>query len=151
MRPVADGSRNTMLRLTISVNKQLAQSFDQLIERKGYRNRSEAFRDLLRKALQQEARVLAGVRRCVACVSYVYDHRQRQLAMRLADIKQQSGSVTISSTHAPIDDGASMETLILRGDIDAVIRLADAIVAETGVRHGHLNLVPIDLEARAAT
>ena len=44
-----------MLRLTISVNRQLAVSFDQLIERKGYRNRSEAFRDLLRRALQQEA------------------------------------------------------------------------------------------------
>jgi len=133
-----------MLRLTISVNKQLALSFDQMIERKGYRNRSEAFRDLLRKALQQEARVASGVRRCVACVSYVYDHRQRQLAMRLADLRQQSGGVTISSTHAPIDGSASMETLILRGDIDAVTQLADAIVAETGVHHGHLNLVPID-------
>lgn len=150
MRPVAGGLRKAMLRLTISVNKQLALSFDQLIERKGYRNRSEAFRDLLRKALQQEARVAAGVRRCVACVSYVYDHRQRQLAMRLADLRQQSGSVTISSTHAPIDDNASMETLILRGEIDAVTQLADAIVAETGVRHGHLNLVPIDLEVHAA-
>ena len=137
-----------MLRLTISVNKQLAMSFDQLIERKGYRNRSEAFRDLLRRALQQEALAAGTATHCAACVSFVYDHHQRLLAARLADIRQQYGSVTVSSTHAPIDHAACMETLILRGEVDSVIKLADAIVAETGVRHGHLNLVPIEIDAQ---
>lgn len=139
-----------MLRLTISVNKQLSVSFDRLIERKGYRNRSEAFRDLLRKALQQEVLTEGLDSRCVACVSYVIDNHQRQLAARLAEIRHQSGGVTVSSTHAPIDGVASMETLILRGDIDAVMKLADAIVAETGVRNGQINLVPIESAAQVA-
>jgi CopG family transcriptional regulator, nickel-responsive regulator len=138
-----------MQRLTISVNRQLAQSFDELIERKGYRNRSEAFRDLLRKALQQEALATGTATACAACVSFVYDRDQRQLASRLADIRQQFGGVTVSSTHAPIDREACMETLILRGDADSVIKLADAIVAERGVRHGQLNLVPIENGAAA--
>ena len=38
-----------MRRLTISVDESLAQQFDELVERKGYLNRSEAFRDLVRR------------------------------------------------------------------------------------------------------
>lgn len=142
-----------MLRLTISVNKSLADSFDQLIARKGYRNRSEAFRDLLRRALQQEAlrqdASPAAAARCAACVSFVYDNDQRVLANRLAEIRQRFSGVTVSATHSPINARSSMETLILRGEVGAVVRLADAIMAETGVRHGQLNLVPIDVEAQA--
>lgn len=140
-----------MLRLTISVNKHLASSFDKLIQRRGYRNRSEAFRDLLRKALQQEVIGSGSGQQCVACVSYVYDNQQRQLARRLSELRGQSASVTVSVTLAPLNQVASMETLILRGDIGTVVRLAEAIVSETGVRHGHMNVVPLDPEmVRAA-
>lgn len=138
-----------MLRLTISVNKHLASAFDQLIERRGYRNRSEAFRDLLRKALQQEAIARGAEQGCVACVSYVYDNHQRQLARRLADLRNASANVTVSVTLTPVNALASMETLILRGDIGTVVKLADAIVAETGVRNGHMNLVPLEADAKS--
>lgn len=135
-----------MLRLTISVNKHLALAFDQLIERKGYRNRSEAFRDLLRKALKQEAIAKESDQECVACVSYVYDNQQRQLAHRLNELRSQAANATVSVTVAPVNDVASIETLILRGDIGTVVKLAEAIVSETGVRHGHLNVVPLEPE-----
>ena len=136
-----------MQRLTISVNAHMAGSFDQLIERKGYRNRSEAFRDLVRKALREEHITNGSAASCVACVSFVYSYRQQQLAARLIALRQRNGHVTVSATHTPIDDDNCMETLILRGETTAVIKLADAIVAETGVRHGHLNLVPVDVAA----
>ena len=136
-----------MLRLTISVNQQLAKSFDLLIERKGYRNRSEAFRDLLRKALRQDCLAKETTSRCVGCVSFVYDDLQRQLAGRLMDIRQRFASVAVSSTQAPVDEGARMEILIMRGDVESVTKMADSIMAETGVRHGQFNLVPIEIAA----
>jgi CopG family nickel-responsive transcriptional regulator len=135
-----------MLRLTISVNRQLAESFDRLVERKGYRNRSEAFRALVRRALQQDGPPAAEGAHCAACVSFVYNNDQRMLANRLSAIRQRFNGVTVSATHAPIQGAASMETLILRGEVCAVVRLADAIMAEAGVRHAHLNLVPIEAE-----
>ena len=133
-----------MQRLTISVNAQMAGSFDQLIERKGYRNRSEAFRDLVRKALREERVTNGSAATCVACVSFVYSYRQQQLTARLIELRQRYGQVTVSATHTPIDLDTCMETLILRGETAAVVKLADAIAAETGVRHGHLNLVPVE-------
>jgi CopG family transcriptional regulator, nickel-responsive regulator len=50
-----------MRRLTISVDEALADTFDQLVSAKGYQNRSEAFRDLLRDELDKKS--LQGRRR----------------------------------------------------------------------------------------
>jgi len=38
-----------MERFTISLSESLAKQFDELIHRKGYENRSEAVRDLVRR------------------------------------------------------------------------------------------------------
>jgi CopG family transcriptional regulator, nickel-responsive regulator len=133
-----------MQRLTISVNKQLAFSFDELIKRKGYRNRSEAFRHLLRKALRQEPAPTHPAGHCIGCLSYTYDRLQTQSAHRLTELKHRFTSITISSTLTTIERSLCMETLILRGTFDEVVAFADAMAAETGVGSGHLNCVPIE-------
>jgi len=132
-----------MQRLTISVNKQLALSFDELIKRKGYRNRSEAFRHLLRKTMQQEPPVIRGSLDCVGCLSYTYDKHQPKLVHRIAELKQRFVNITVSSTLATIDGSVCMETLILRGTFDEVASLADAIAAEPSVNGSHLNCLPL--------
>lgn len=38
-----------MQRISITVDESLAEAFDALIAKRGYQNRSEAFRDLLKK------------------------------------------------------------------------------------------------------
>lgn len=60
-----------MQRISITVDESLAQAFDELIAKRGYQNRSEAFRDLLKKELAQEALVNPS-QECVAVVSYTY-------------------------------------------------------------------------------
>ena len=133
-----------MLRLTISVNKPLADSFDRLIERKGYRNRSEAFRDLLRTALKNEARTPDSTLPCIATVSYLVDICQRAVRDRIATLQQQAQDVSITVTTATVDSVTVLETLILRGSVQAVMKLADALIAESGVRHGQVNLIPLE-------
>ena len=85
-----------MQRLTISVNKYLALSFDELIKRKGYRNRSEAFRHLLRKTLQQEPLQQRAAAHCVGSLSYAYNTQKAQVAQRLTELKHRFLSITIS-------------------------------------------------------
>ncbi len=156
-----------MLRLTISVNKPLAEAFDQLIKRKGFRNRSEAFRDLLRKALRQElppndskSTHASASTATFACISYVHTN-QAQRARRPTITNDRIGAdayvdtrvgeranvYVISSTLTPLDDGCNMATLIVRGSVDALVALADSISAETSVRHCQLNLAPMDASA----
>lgn len=134
-----------MERITISLPEELAEEFDRLIAERGYDNRSEAVRDILRAHLDRmrEAREADG--QCVANLSYVYNHHERELAERLMTIQHAHHDLTVSTMHAHLDHDHCIETVLLKGPVQAVRRFANALVAERGVRHGQLNLVMVDL------
>ncbi len=137
-----------MERITISLDEALAQEFDALIERRGYRNRSEAVRDLLREHLeaarQQESAAGRGGH-CVANLSYVYNHHERDLAERLTELQHGHHDLTVATMHAHLDHDNCLESVILKGPTGAVRAFADALVAERGVRHGQLNVVSVEV------
>lgn len=132
-----------MKRLTMSLDDELADAFDALVRVRGYENRSEAFRDLLRHDLGAVRRSERPDGPCVATLSYLYNHHQRQLAMRLTDLQHEHHELTIAATHAHLDHDHCIETVILRGRTDKVQAFAQAVIAQPGVSHGHLHLVPV--------
>ncbi|MCG8709739.1 nickel-responsive transcriptional regulator NikR [Brenneria sp. 4F2] len=132
-----------MQRLTISMDDQLAQSFDELMRSKGYANRSEAFRDMLRRDLGEMTLETDKDGVCVAVLSYVYDHHERQLSSRLADMQHEHHDLTVSTMHTHLSHEECVETIILRGTTLQVERFAESVMAQTGVRHGRLNLIPL--------
>jgi CopG family nickel-responsive transcriptional regulator len=136
-----------MERFTISLDAALAAAFDGLIRTKGYLNRSEAVRDLLRQQLGQDQLARDEAPYCIAALSYVYDHHQRELSARLTSLQHQHHDLTVSTMHAHLDHDNCMETVILRGPTAAVRAFANVLQAERGVRHGQLNLVPAELES----
>ena len=133
-----------MERITISLDESLAHEFDHLIARRGYENRSEAFRDLLRRELEVE-RVREGTGHCVANLSYVYNHHERDLGERLTRAQHAHHDLCVSTMHAHLDHEACLETVILRGPVQAVREFAQAIIAERGVRHGSLNVISVSV------
>lgn len=130
-----------MQRLTISIDDALAADFEALIEARQYSNRSEAFRDLVRRELRQERLARQPDAPCVASLSYLYDHHDRTTTMRLLDLQHDHHVLTLASTHVHLEHDLCMETLILRGPGGAVGKLAYAILAEKGVRDGQLHLI----------
>lgn len=135
-----------MERITISLDDELGRQLAALIERKGYGNRSEAFRDILRQHLGQERLESDQAPACIACLSYVYNHHRRELSGRLTEVQHRHHDLSLSTLHVHLDHDDCMEAVILRGATAAVRAFADAIMAEPGVRHGRLHLVPTDLE-----
>lgn len=135
-----------MERFTISLDENLAGEFDRLIRERGYQNRSEAFRDLLRGQLDALRIQQAQAPFCVASLSYVYNHHERDLAERLTGLQHQYHDLVVASTHVHLDHDNCLETTMLRGKTESVRRFADMLIAERGVRHGQLNLVPVDME-----
>ncbi len=133
-----------MERITISIDTDLANDFDKLIRERGYASRSEAVRDLLRAHLQQWVQQRNGGGYCIATLSFVYNHQERDLGERLTRLQHRHHDLTVSSMHAHLDHEQCIETLILRGRIAAVRQFAEAMVAERGVRHGQLNLISVD-------
>eukprot|EP01037_Dinobryon_pediforme_P023201 gene23201-24576_t len=136
-----------MRRLTISVDDSLADAFDQLVERKGYLNRSEAFRDLVRKELGEQEIFAGKAKWCVATVSFIYDHHERMLANRLTELQHAHHDIAVASQHVHLDHDNCLETVILKGKLEEVRACADAIIAQTGVRHGNVHIVPVDIKA----
>jgi CopG family transcriptional regulator, nickel-responsive regulator len=136
-----------MERYTISLDEPLAREFDDLIRRRGYANRSEAVRDMLRRELEADRLARDEAPHCVAALSYIYDHHERQLSERLTDMQHHAHDLVVSSMHVHLDHEHCLETLILRGDTGETRHFADQLAAERGVRHAQLNLVPVDIEA----
>lgn len=134
-----------MQRFTISLDDALAGQFDAWIAQRGYENRSEAVRDLLRAELQQTRLQAEQAPQCVACLSYVYNHHERDLVERLARLQHAHHDLLIATTHVPLDHEHRLESVALRGGTPGVVAFADAVCAERGVHHGKLNLVSVEL------
>lgn len=137
-----------MERFTISLDSDLAKEFDALIAERGYATRSEAVRDLLRAQLEQWRQAQDDAPHCVANLSYVYNHHERELAERLMGIQHAHHDLMVSTLHAHLDHENCIESAILRGPTDEVRRFADTLIAERGVRHGKLNLISVEVGQR---
>ncbi len=134
-----------MERFTISLSDELAAEFDQFIEAKGYSNRSEAVRDLLRKEIESKRLAENQAVYSVATLSYVYNHHERNLAERLTNLQHEAHDLVVSSMHVHLDHDDCIETLFLRGLTQHIRDFASKVAAETGVRHSMVNLVPVKL------
>ncbi len=133
-----------MQRLTISLDDDLDQAFDDLMKDKGYQSKSEAMRDLVREAVEARRMEKTGNGECVASLSYVYDHHVRDLAQRIVEMQHDHHDIVISTMHVHLDHDTCLENTILRGPTMSVRKLADRIQAERGVRFAKINLISAD-------
>ncbi|MBL8419930.1 MAG: nickel-responsive transcriptional regulator NikR [Dechloromonas sp.] len=135
-----------MERFTISLDESLAREFDGLIAARGYSNRSEAVRDLIRGAIESDSQNDPPFGHCVATLSYVFNHHERELAERLTGMQHDHHDLTVAAMHSHLDHENCLEAVILKGPATLVRQFAGALMAERGVRHGQLNLIALQAE-----
>ena len=124
-----------VVRFGISMDDRLLEKFDRLIERKGYSNRSEAVRDLIRNALVEE--VLANESaEAVGTVTLMYDHHVAELSNTLTDHQHHHHRTIVSTLHIHLDDHDCLEVVVLRGRAGEIRALADSLISTKGVKHG---------------
>jgi len=133
-----------MERLTITIDDDLLGEVDAFITRRGYANRSEAFRDLLRSGLAQADSETGAGRNCIATLSYVYDHAARDLPKRLTQEAHEHSNLAQATLHVHIDHESCLEVTVLKGARTEVKAFADHVIAERGVRHGQVVMMPIE-------
>jgi CopG family nickel-responsive transcriptional regulator len=133
-----------MHRVTITLDGELMAALDRLIAARGYQNRSEAIRDLARAGLQQAATEADDSRDCLGALVYVYDHPARDLSKRLTRAFHDHHDMSLATLHVHLDHDSCMEVNVLKGAAGKVKHFAEHVIAERGVRHGRLVLVPVD-------
>jgi CopG family nickel-responsive transcriptional regulator len=124
-------------RFGVSLETSLLEKFDQLNTRAGYKNRSEAIRDLIREKLVSEEWQTSD-HETVGVFSLVYDHHQRDLNKTLNNIQHRYLEVIVSSTHIHIDHHNCLEVIILKGKVDIIKKITDELTSTRGVKHGKL-------------
>lgn len=133
-----------MQRITISIDDDLAETFDVLIKARAYQSRSEAMRDILRHSVEQWRQESWHSEHCVANLSYVVDRRIRNLPQRLADLQHAHHDLVAATTAVRLDHEHSLESVMLKGETRAVKAFADKVRAERGIRFGALNLLDVE-------
>jgi len=122
-------------RFGVSLDADLLAPFDALCARHGYDNRSEAIRDLIRKALVEESWEQGG-EECAGTLSLVYEHHSSDLSRRLMALQHDDHDIVVAALHVHLDHDNCLEVLILKGAPSRVRSLADRLCAMRGVKHG---------------
>lgn len=133
-----------LARIGVAIDGDLLEAFDGHIAAKGYQNRSEAFRDLIRDRLVREE-TAAPEREVVGSLTLVYDHHQRNLTDKITALQHDYHGVVVSTLHVHLDHHNCLEVLILRGKSKPVRELADRLIALKGIEHGQLAITMADV------
>ena len=122
-------------RFGVSLDERLLAKFDRLIGGKGYANRSEAIRDLIRDSLVRGQWELADTD-AVGTLTLVYDHETRELEERLTELQHAHYQAIVSPLHVHLDAHHCLEVLVLRGKSGLLKSIADRLIGTRGVKHG---------------
>jgi CopG family nickel-responsive transcriptional regulator len=125
----------TLTRFGVSLDEKLLAQFDKVNERKGYTNRSEAIRDLIRDNLVRE-QWEHGKGEAVGTITLVYGHDTHDLADRLTDLQHDHYKEIVSTLHVHLDAHHCLEVLVLRGKASNLKAIADRLIGTRGVKHG---------------
>src|ERR687883_187199 len=128
-----------LARIGVAIDSDLLAKFDQLIGQRGYTNRSEAFRDLIRDELVEKTWESPDSD-VVGTVTLLYDHHVRMLSEKLTDIQHDHHSVILSTLHVHLDHDHCLEVLVVRGKSAEVRKVADVLISTKGVKHGRLTI-----------
>ena len=123
-------------RTGISIESELLGQFDRLIAERGYENRSEALRDLIRESLVSEAADNNEV--VVGTLTMVYDHHRPNLTQKWTEAQHHSHGKVLAATHVHLDDDYCLEVIIMKGRNREIKKLADRMLSMRGVKNGKL-------------
>lgn len=125
-------------RTGVSIEQELLEQFDRLIADRGYKNRSEALRDLMRESLVSEAADNNEV--VVGTLTMIYDHHLPNLSQKLTETQHHSHGNVLAATHVHLDDVYCLEVIIMKGRSREIRSLADGMLSLRGVKNGKLVL-----------
>lgn len=125
-----------LVRTGVSLESALLRKFDEAIARKGYQNRSEAIRDLIRDQLVSEEADQNNV--VVGTLTIIYDHHRPHLTEKLVSAQHHAGGKVLAATHVHLDHHNCLEVVIMKGRSSSLRDLANRMLSLQGVKHGQL-------------
>lgn len=136
-------SDSSLKRFGISMDSSLLNKFDQLVKQRGYLNRSEAIRDLVRDALIQQLwdeneQVVAG------SILLFYNHHQRNLLEEMTNIQHEYHDLILTTTHFHLTHQSCLELIVVKGKVSEIKQLSNKLTSLKGVEYGKFTAAPVN-------
>ncbi|MCW5554929.1 MAG: nickel-responsive transcriptional regulator NikR [Verrucomicrobiae bacterium] len=131
--------RASVTRFSVSLPPALLDQLDRMAREKSYDNRSLAIADMIRAQLVEHHQQM-GSAEIVGTITLVYDHHKQHVQEALTEIQHDHHEVIVSTVHVHLDHHNCLEVLIVKGKAALVKRIADALIAAKGVKHGKLTV-----------
>jgi len=129
-------------RFGVSLDEQVLEELDDLVDKHQFPNRSQAIRYLIKAHLiadnWQEDKEVAGT------VTLLYDHHKRDMSGQSTDIQHEHHNLVLSMQHIHLDHNNCLETIVLKGRAFQLIDLSDKLIGLKGVKHGKLVMTSLD-------
>jgi CopG family nickel-responsive transcriptional regulator len=129
-----------IIRFGVSIDQDLLENYDRLIEERGYATRSEALRDLIRDALIQQKIETASAIEALGSLTLVYDHHARNLSREMGDLQHRFHRTILSVMHLHVSHDDCLEILALRGPVSEIVELSNGLLSLKGIKNGKLFL-----------
>ena len=126
-----------VVRFGVSVPEELLEKFDRIIEEKGYVNRSEAIRDMMRDFIVRHEWE-TGDTEVAGTITMLYNHDEAEVVKELLDLQHDYLEEIVSSIHVHMDLHNCLEVVIVKGKASRIKEIADRLLSLKGVKHGKL-------------
>lgn len=131
--------KENLQRISVTVPGKQLQAFDNLVEKRGYSNRSQAVTELINREVDEYRQEL-GNAVMAGTITLFYKNGKNNLLSKLANIQREYIAEVISSNHVQLENDHTMEVLIVQGPANQLQLIANRMIACKGVKTGKLNL-----------
>lgn len=132
-----------LVRFGVAMDRELLSDFDERIALRGYENRSEALRDLVRadltKAAFEAGEALTGT------LTVVFARKQRPEVTRLLD---ENANLVVAVLGLEVDAERVLEIVAVRGLAGSLNKLADRLSGVRGVFNAQLTIACVAPKGR---
>ncbi len=126
----------TLKRFGVSLETELSEELDKLVERKHFPNRSQAIRFLIKKNIVEEKWEMDE--EVAGAIVILYDHNLKELHEKVNSLQHEYHCLILAGQHIHIDDHNCLEVISVKGNASKLKKLADKLSAIKGIKHGEL-------------
>lgn len=135
-------NKQTAQRISVSLPPRLAEGLDQMVQSRGFHNRSQAIAEMIEQQLlefqqQDDESLMAGT------ITLFYDGSKAGLLEKLARIEREHIDECISSHHVLLEGENIMEVVLVQGQVKQLRKITDRMLTCKGVNSGKLTLTSL--------
>jgi len=123
-------------RFGVSLEEELLNDLDKLVETQNFPNRSQAIRYLIKKILVEDE--WEGNEEVAGAIVLVYDHHKRNLQNESTEVQHDYHHLILSVQHVHLNHDNCLETITVKGKAKDLIKLSNDLISIKGIKHGQL-------------